>query len=61
MHLRAALEEAGIDAGPENGAAAMPSREARKRAAFDSALDFAMILRIQTASLPTGIRVQNRC
>ncbi|KPB39426.1 Sensory box sensor histidine kinase/response regulator [Pseudomonas savastanoi pv. phaseolicola] len=44
MHLRAALEEAGIDAGPENGAAALPSREARKRAAFDSALDFAMIL-----------------
>ncbi|EGH22621.1 sensory box sensor histidine kinase/response regulator [Pseudomonas amygdali pv. mori str. 301020] len=44
MHLRAALEEAGIDAGPENGSAALPSREARKRAAFDSALDFAMIL-----------------
>ncbi|KUG42240.1 Sensory box sensor histidine kinase/response regulator [Pseudomonas savastanoi pv. fraxini] len=44
VHLRAALEEAGIDAGPENGAAALHSREARKRAAFDSALDFAMIL-----------------
>ncbi|SDX22333.1 PAS/PAC sensor hybrid histidine kinase [Pseudomonas syringae] len=42
--LQKALEESGIDSEPDHSQAALASREARHRAVFESAVDFAMIL-----------------
>ncbi|MBS7440447.1 PAS domain-containing protein [Pseudomonas syringae] len=44
MDLRSMLEEAGIDAATNTCRPAAIGREARQRAVFDSAMDFAMIL-----------------
>ncbi|WP_122366476.1 PAS domain-containing protein [Pseudomonas coronafaciens] len=44
MHLRSLLEQARIEPEPSDAPAAVTSREARQRAVFVSAMDFAMIL-----------------
>ncbi|KOP53680.1 histidine kinase [Pseudomonas coronafaciens pv. porri] len=44
MHLRSLLEQARIEPEPSDFPAAVTSREARQRAVFVSAMDFAMIL-----------------
>ncbi|WP_054990606.1 PAS domain-containing protein [Pseudomonas coronafaciens] len=44
MHLRSLLEQARIEPEPSDVPAAVTSREARQRAVFVSAMDFAMIL-----------------
>ncbi len=44
LHLRSLLEQARIEPEPSDAPAAVTSREARQRAVFVSAMDFAMIL-----------------